>query len=143
MVIPQLHAYLGKSISQICQNGYTKPLRPLRPASLTTCLVFITGASHVNLTGKRMSNVPRRHVGVNLGGSIWHYSNKDTAGLTKRVASGGRARDLSRLSRAEEAARAARNAGRLATGLKAVAYLFFLWSAYGAIDTLDKDLHGH
>jgi hypothetical protein len=120
----QLHGYLGKSISQICQNGYTNnhdnhcahfvshvlgyrfgltcqmmgngkipgfnlrvqeifPKCPsvgvwsLRPARLSTCLVFITAASHVNLTGKVMSNVPRKHIGIYLGGFIWHYSNKD------------------------------------------------------------------
>jgi hypothetical protein len=46
-----------------------------RPAALTSCLVFITRASNVNLAAKVMNNVPRKHVGIYLGGSIWHYSN--------------------------------------------------------------------
>ena len=48
----------------------------LRPASLTTCLVFMTRASNVNLAGKVMANAPRTHVGVFAGGFIWHYSNQ-------------------------------------------------------------------
>jgi hypothetical protein len=118
----QLNSYLGKSIGEICQNGYASPhdnhcahfvahalgytfgitcrmmgngrgpaatlrvqdLFPhcgrvgawsLRPASLTACLVFITGASNVNLHAKSMANVPRKHVGIFLNGFIWHYSN--------------------------------------------------------------------
>lgn len=47
----------------------------LRPTSIKTCLVFITRASNVNLTNKVMANVPRKHVGIYLAGSIWHYSN--------------------------------------------------------------------
>jgi hypothetical protein len=47
----------------------------LRPSSLSTCLVFITRASNVNLAGKVMANVPRKHIGIYLGGFIWHYSN--------------------------------------------------------------------
>jgi len=47
----------------------------LRPASLQTCLVFITRASNVNLAAKVMANVPRKHIGIFLNGFIWHYSN--------------------------------------------------------------------
>ena len=47
----------------------------LRPASLATCLVFITRAANVNLGAKTMANVPKKHVGIFLNGSIWHYSN--------------------------------------------------------------------
>jgi hypothetical protein len=118
----QLNGYLGKSIAQICQNGFTSnadnhcahfvshvlgykfgitcqimghgkipgfsirvqeifPRCPsvgvwsLRPASLPTCLVFITGVSNVNLATKVMSNVPRKHIGIFFGGFVWHYSN--------------------------------------------------------------------
>jgi hypothetical protein len=118
----QLTGYLGKSIADICQNGYTgihdnhcahfvshvlgyrwgvtcqmmgtgkapgamlrvQELFPkcrsvgawsLRPASLKTCLVFITRASNVNLSGKVMANVPRKHVGIFADGFVWHYSN--------------------------------------------------------------------
>lgn len=118
----QLAGYLGKSIADICQNGYTsvhdnhcahfvshvlgyrfgvtcqmmgngkgapatlrvQELFPkchsagvwsLRPASVKTCLVFITRASNVNLANRTMANVPRKHVGIFLDGYIWHYSN--------------------------------------------------------------------
>jgi len=118
----QLQGFLGKSIAEICQNGYTnvhdnhcahfvshvlgyhfgvtcqmmgngkgpaatlrvQELFPhchsvgawsLRPASLRTCLVFITRASNVNLSNRSMANVPRKHVGIYLDGRIWHYSN--------------------------------------------------------------------
>ena len=47
----------------------------LRPSSLSTCLVFMTRASNVNLAGKVMSNIPRKQVGIYLNGFIWHYSN--------------------------------------------------------------------
>ena len=118
----QLDGYLGKCISDICQNGYTsnadnhcahfvahvlgyqfgatckmmgtgkgpaanlrvQEIFPkcasvgawsLRPATLNPCLVFITRASNVNLATKVMANVPRKHIGIFLGGFIWHYSN--------------------------------------------------------------------
>jgi hypothetical protein len=48
-----------------------------RPASLNSCLVFITAASNVHLTSKTMDNVPRKHVGIFLQGNIWHYSNSN------------------------------------------------------------------
>ena len=120
----QLAGYLGKSISQICQNGFANnhdnhcahfvshvlgfkfgltcqmmttgkvqgfnlrvqeifPRCPsvgvwkLRPASVAPCLVFITAASHVNLATRLMSNVPRKHIGIFLGGFVWHYSNRE------------------------------------------------------------------
>jgi len=119
----QLNGYLGKSIGQVCQNGYANnadnhcahfvshvlgyrfgvtcqimshgkfpgvTLRvhdifpkcrsvgvwSLRPASLPTCLVFITAVSHVNLATKVMSNVPRKHIGIFFNGFVWHYSNR-------------------------------------------------------------------
>lgn len=118
----QLDGYVGKSIGEICRNGYTSsadnhcahfvahvlsyhfgvtcqlmgngkelgaslrvqeifPKCPsvgvwsLRPASLQACLVFVLRASNVNLAGKLMSNVPRKHVGIFMRGFIWHYSN--------------------------------------------------------------------
>jgi hypothetical protein len=47
----------------------------LRPASLRTCLVFITRAANVNLSAKALANVPRKHVGIFANGMVWHYSN--------------------------------------------------------------------
>lgn len=118
----QIAGYLGKSIGDVCQNGYTSlhdnhcahfvshvlgyhfgmtcqtmgsgkgpaaTLRvqelfarcksvgawSLRPASLRGCLVFMTRAANVNLAGRSMANVPRKHVGIFLDGFVWHYSN--------------------------------------------------------------------
>jgi hypothetical protein len=47
------------------------------PSQLFWGLVFITNAAGVNLTHKRMTNVPRKHVGIflGIGRTIWHYSN--------------------------------------------------------------------
>jgi len=47
----------------------------MRPKALTSCLVFMTRAANVNLAGKVMANVPRKHVGIFFNGFIWHYSN--------------------------------------------------------------------
>jgi hypothetical protein len=46
-----------------------------KKAILTSCLVFITASTNVDLKKKRMTNVPRKHVGIFLNGTIWHYSN--------------------------------------------------------------------
>jgi hypothetical protein len=118
----QLSAYLGKSIAQICPNGFTSDAHnhsahfvghalgytfgatchligsrngpaatlrtqeiftacpkvgvwSLRPSAVSAGLVFITRASNVNLAGKVMANVPRKHVGIFVAGLVWHYSN--------------------------------------------------------------------
>ena len=46
-----------------------------RPAALTSCLVFVTLASNVHVTTKTMDNVPKKHIGIFINGTIWHYSN--------------------------------------------------------------------
>jgi len=46
-----------------------------RPAAVTEYLVFITLASNVNLKTGTMANVPKKHVGIHVGGLVWHYSN--------------------------------------------------------------------
>jgi hypothetical protein len=46
-----------------------------RPVTMMSCLVFITGASNVNLSTKMMDNAPSKHVGIYLSGLIYHYSN--------------------------------------------------------------------
>ena len=48
----------------------------LRPSSMTTCLVFITRASSVNLAASVMASVPRQHVGLLVNGVVWHYSSR-------------------------------------------------------------------
>lgn len=37
--------------------------------------VFVTAASAVHLKTKSMTNIPKKHVGIALDGTIWHYSN--------------------------------------------------------------------
>jgi hypothetical protein len=53
----------------------TVGLWSLRPASLKTCLVFLTKSTNVTLSSRVMANVGRKHVGIYLNGMIWHYSN--------------------------------------------------------------------
>jgi len=55
-----------------------------KPASLTPCLVFVTAKSHVNIATKTMSNVPKKHVGIFLNGTIWHYSNAQHKVITQQ-----------------------------------------------------------
>ena len=47
------------------------------PSPLFWGLVFITNAHNVNVRAKQMVNIPRKHVGIFLGGgrTIYHYSN--------------------------------------------------------------------
>lgn len=46
-----------------------------RPATPTTCLAFVTDERNVNLATKKMTNVPRKHIGIFQGGFVYHYSN--------------------------------------------------------------------
>jgi len=48
------------------------------PTPLFWGLVFITKASNVNVQKKTIVNVPRKHIGIFIGGgpTIYHYSNK-------------------------------------------------------------------
>lgn len=48
----------------------------LRPAAMTTCLVFMTRASNVNLAARVIASAPRQHVGLLADGFVWHYSNR-------------------------------------------------------------------
>lgn len=38
-------------------------------------LMFVTDDTNVNLTAKIMKNVPKKHIGIYVGGDVWHYSN--------------------------------------------------------------------
>lgn len=51
--------------------------------SATSCLVFVTDKSNVDLRGKTMVNVPRKHVGIYVNGTIWHYSNSQSKVVTQ------------------------------------------------------------
>ena len=46
-----------------------------RPSALVQCLVFVTDSGNVHLKLRKMDNVPKKHVGIFLNGTIWHYSN--------------------------------------------------------------------
>lgn len=46
-----------------------------RPDTVHQCLVFVTDASNVHLSQKKIDNVPKKHVGIYFAGKIWNYSN--------------------------------------------------------------------
>ena len=41
----------------------------------TSGLVFVTSSKYVDVAKKTMINVPKKHIGIYLDNSIWHYSN--------------------------------------------------------------------
>jgi hypothetical protein len=41
----------------------------------TGVFVFVTAKTAVKLKTKTMTNIPKKHVGIGLNGTIWHYSN--------------------------------------------------------------------
>lgn len=43
--------------------------------SVDPCLVFVLSAAEVDIANKKMTNVPRKHIGIYVAGTIWHYSN--------------------------------------------------------------------
>lgn len=46
-----------------------------KPGAILQCLVFVTNRYNVHLSTRTMDNVPKKHVGIFLNGTIWHYSN--------------------------------------------------------------------
>jgi hypothetical protein len=121
--VAQLDSWLGKSMTDICLNGYDTPTdnhcahfvshaaalnfgytckhhtgkqnaganlrvhevfaqcpsaRQIQECSSTlTGLIFVSGAANFASRGGRtvLANVPKKHIGFLLGGSVWHYSN--------------------------------------------------------------------
>ena len=55
------------------------------PTPLFWGLVFITNAHNVNIQAKQMVNVPRKHIGIFMGGlrKIYHYSNSNRQVVTQ------------------------------------------------------------
>lgn len=51
-----------------------------------SCLVFIAAPGDVHLGAKKIDNVPRKHVGIHVNGSIWHYSNSKDKVVKQTVA---------------------------------------------------------
>lgn len=54
-----------------------------KPDTLSPCLVFVTARSNVNVQAKTMANVPKKHIGIFIGGTIWHYSNANHKVMTQ------------------------------------------------------------
>jgi hypothetical protein len=48
-----------------------------KPADLKKGLAFITHKNNVDLENKTMVNVPRKHIGIFIETTIWHYSNSN------------------------------------------------------------------
>ena len=46
-----------------------------KPSSLSRCLIFITSPTNVTLSPKHMTDHPTKHIGIFVGGRVWHYSN--------------------------------------------------------------------
>lgn len=115
--------YLGKTISEICPNGFhdadhnhcahfvshvkgftlgykcrnqtgkgPKPGASIRvheifaecpkvgkwsdkPADVKSCLAFVISSKNVDVASKKMTNVPKKHVGIFEDNEIYHYSN--------------------------------------------------------------------
>lgn len=38
-------------------------------------LIFVTDVAHVDIANKRMTNVPRKHIGIVVDNMVYHYSN--------------------------------------------------------------------
>ena len=48
-------------------------------STLAQGLLFVTDSRNVDLSKKFMEKVPKKHIGIYIGGDVWHYSNfKDT-----------------------------------------------------------------
>jgi hypothetical protein len=50
------------------------------------CLIFVISPREVNLKKKVMSNVPKKHIGIYVNGTIWHYSNSREKVVTQKPA---------------------------------------------------------
>ena len=54
-----------------------------KPDDLKTCLAFVTARTNVQVPNKLMANVPKKHVGIFIDGTIWHYSNSHHKVMTQ------------------------------------------------------------
>lgn len=46
-----------------------------KPKELNGCLAFVTDQKNVNLVKGTMTDALKKHIGIFLDGTIWHYSN--------------------------------------------------------------------
>jgi hypothetical protein len=46
-----------------------------KPETVKMGLAFVTAKSNVNVKSKTMVNVPKKHIGIFVEDTIWHYSN--------------------------------------------------------------------
>jgi hypothetical protein len=60
-------------VDEIYNQCAQKGLWFSKPANLLNCLAFVTPESNVNT--QIMGNNPRKHIGICIGGKVWHYSN--------------------------------------------------------------------
>ena len=47
----------------------------MKPSGSTQGLIFITNNINVSIKAKSMKSVPTKHIGIFVGGDVWHYSN--------------------------------------------------------------------
>jgi hypothetical protein len=46
-----------------------------KPSSWSSGWIFIINPKYVRLSPRKMQDVGRKHMGIFVGGSVWHYSN--------------------------------------------------------------------
>lgn len=46
-----------------------------KPKELNGCLAFVTSHKNVDLAKGTMTDHPKKHIGIFVDGTIWHYSN--------------------------------------------------------------------
>ena len=105
-------------------------------------LVAVSTGKAAQKTGQKIVKDVAKTAGINLESKAaldLGKAERKIEWLTKRLANGGRERDVRRLVRAQGAAEAAKSAGRWAVGMKAVPYLFFAWTAVDAVTTAQHE----
>lgn len=50
-----------------------------------SALIFVSKSSNFTGTPTRLRNVPRKHIGILLNGTVWHYSNSRDRVITQTV----------------------------------------------------------
>lgn len=78
------HAHTGKGdkenranlrVQEVFPQCPTVGLWSDKPSTVTRGLIFITARNNVDLEKKTMVNVPKKHIGIFYGDTVWHYSN--------------------------------------------------------------------
>jgi len=81
-VLSLAFGYTCGSARPACMRVHEIFARCGEPEALNACranygtgILFVTGERNVTMATQTMVNVPRKHVGLVCGGSVWHYSN--------------------------------------------------------------------